>query len=184
MRGPRELSRKQKSKGATGGLLRKLGNRGILVIKDVTSILSADRHTRGPVLGAIREIYDGRWERNVGTDGGQTLTWEGRIVIIGAVTTAWDAAHSVIAAMGDRFVIIRADSGKGRVPSASKAIRNTGSETNMRSELAQVTGALLKHANKKEYVLTDDEVTQLISSMTRFRFDMMPPPTIRVPVTL
>jgi hypothetical protein len=34
-------SRKQKAKGATGGLLRKLGNHGILVIKDVTSILSA-----------------------------------------------------------------------------------------------------------------------------------------------
>src|SRR5262249_47548042 len=29
-------SRKQKSKGATGGLLRKLGDHGILVIKDVT----------------------------------------------------------------------------------------------------------------------------------------------------
>src|SRR5262249_51418423 len=80
------------------GLLRKLGNHGILVIKDVTSILSADRHTRGPVLAALREVYDGRWERNVGSDGGLTLTWIGRLVIVGAVTTAWDTAHSVIAA--------------------------------------------------------------------------------------
>src|SRR5262249_25894913 len=80
------------------GLLRKLGNHGILVIKDVTSILSADRHTRGPVLAALREVYDGRWERNVGSDGGLTLTCIGRLVIVGAVTTAWDTAHSVIAA--------------------------------------------------------------------------------------
>ena len=71
-------SRRQRAKEATGGLLRKLGDRGVLVIKDVTSILSADRNTRGGVLAAIREIYDGRWERNVGTDGGQTLTWTGR----------------------------------------------------------------------------------------------------------
>ena len=35
--------KKDKSKTATGGLLRKIGERGILVIKDVTSILSAAR---------------------------------------------------------------------------------------------------------------------------------------------
>src|SRR5262249_17659578 len=157
-------SRKQKAKGATGGLLRKLGDRGILVIKDVTSILSADRHTRGPVLAALREIHDGRYERNVGSDGGLTLTWTGRLVIVGAVTTAWDTAHSVIAAMGDRFVIIRADSSTGRVKSASKAIRNTGSETNMRKELAHSAGALINHASKNEYVPTDDQVTQLIKA--------------------
>ena len=88
-------SAKTRSKTATGGLLRKIGDHGVLVIKDVTSILSAARETRGTVLAAIREIYDGRWERNVGTDGGQTLTWTGRIVLIGAVTTAWDSAHAL-----------------------------------------------------------------------------------------
>jgi hypothetical protein len=41
-------------------LLRKIGDRGILVIKDVTSILSADRNVRASVLAAVREIYDGR----------------------------------------------------------------------------------------------------------------------------
>ncbi len=86
--------RRDKSKEATGGLLRKLGDRGIVVIKDVTSILSADRNTRACVLAALREIYDGFWERNVGTDGGRTLSWRGRITIVGAVTTAWDAAHA------------------------------------------------------------------------------------------
>jgi len=39
------------------------------------------------MLAALREVYDGRWERNVGTDGGQTLTWTGRIAVVGAVTT-------------------------------------------------------------------------------------------------
>jgi hypothetical protein len=155
---------KSKISNATGGLLRKLGNRGILVIKDVTSILSADRHTRGPVLGAIREIYDGRWERNVGSSGGLTLTWTGRLVIVGAVTTAWNTAHSVISTMGDRFVIIRADSGSGRAKSATKAIRNTGNETSMRSELAQVVGALISNINLKEYKPSDDEIERLIKA--------------------
>jgi hypothetical protein len=156
--------RREKTKQATGGLLRKLGDRGVLVIKDVTSILSADRNTRACVLAAIREIYDGRWERNVGTDGGRSLTWTGRITIVGAVTTAWDVAHAVVAAMGDRFVVIRADSRKGRAKSATKAIRNTGGEIAMRKELAQAVGALIGNASKSEYQFDDDELSQLVKA--------------------
>ena len=51
--------RKDRGKDATGGLLRKMGDRGVLVIKDVTSILSANRDTRATVLAAMREVYDG-----------------------------------------------------------------------------------------------------------------------------
>src|SRR5262249_12884356 len=100
-------AQKGQAKQATGGLLRKIGDRGILVIKDMTTILSSDRNTRGSVLAALREVYDGRYERNVGSDGGQTLTWTGRIAVVGAVTTAWDAAHAVVSVMGDRFVLLR-----------------------------------------------------------------------------
>ncbi len=110
--------RRERTKDATGGLLRSIGSRGVLVIKDVTSILSMNRDSRGTVLAALREIHDGRWERNVGTDGGRTLSWAGRLAIVGAVTTAWDRAHDVVAAMGDRFVVLRMDSsvGRGRDP--------------------------------------------------------------------
>ena len=137
--------RKQRHQKATGGLLRKIGDHGTLVIKDFTSILSADRNTRACVLAAIREVYDGRWERNVGTDGGQTLTWTGRIVIVAAVTTAWDAAHAVVATMGDRFALLRLRTSAGRRQAGRGAIRNTGGETEMRQELAAAVGALVEH---------------------------------------
>lgn len=136
-------SRKERSRDATGGLLRKLGERGVLVIKDVTSILSMDRTMRAEVLAALREIYDGSWSRNVGTDGGQTLEWAGRLTVIGAVTTAWDSAHTVIAAMGDRFVLLRLDSRKGRAAAGLRAIGNTGHEEQMRTELAEVVAGVL-----------------------------------------
>ena len=155
-------SKKSRVKNATGGLLRKIGSRGLLVIKDVTSILSSDRNIRGSVLAAIREIYDGRWERNVGTDGGQTMTWVGRIIIIGAVTTAWDSAHSVVAAMGDRFVSLRIDSNSGRVQSGTRAMRNTGVEIEMRKELADAVGGLVAHASTDETKLSDSEIEQLL----------------------
>jgi hypothetical protein len=153
-----------KSRQATGGLLRKVGSRGLICIKDVTSILSADRNVRGPVLAAIREIYDGRWERNVGTDGGQTLSWSGRIVIVGAVTTAWDAAHAVIAAMGDRFTLIRADSTVARIEAATKAIGNVGHEKAMRDELAQAVGGLIGAASKTVRDLEGDETGRLVKA--------------------
>jgi hypothetical protein len=157
-------SKKDRTKTATGGLLRKIGDRGVLVIKDVTSILSSDRTTRGPVLAAIREIYDGRWERNVGSDGGQTITWTGRIAVIGACTTAWDSAHAVIAACGDRFVVIRSDSEVGRQQSGLQAMRNVSSETQMRAELADAVGRVIYHANTEGTMLTDAEMDQIMKA--------------------
>src|SRR5262249_21783292 len=44
--------RKSRAKTATGGLLRQIGERGILAIKDFTSIISTSRETRSQVLAA------------------------------------------------------------------------------------------------------------------------------------
>jgi hypothetical protein len=144
--------------------LRKIGDDGVLVIKDVTSIISADRNVRGMVLAGLREVYDGRWERNLGVDGGRSLLWEGRIAVVGAVTTAWDAAHSVVAAMGDRFVLIRIDSGQGRKQSGRRAIRNTGDEVQMRSELADAAGGAIAQVDTADIRLTDAEMEQVLNA--------------------
>jgi hypothetical protein len=149
---------------STGGLLRRLGSNAVLVIKDMTSIISMAREVRAGVLAALREIHDGKWERNLGTDGGKTLTWTGRITIVGAVTTAWDAAHSVIATMGDRFVLLRMDSREGRESAGSHAIRNTGREQEMRAELATVVGGVVAGMSTREVSLTKDETTRLLAA--------------------
>jgi len=130
------LSASPRSANATGGLLLKvpLGNHGLLVIKDVTSILSMDKRARALVLAALREIHDGKWERNVGIHGGKTLTWTGRITVVGACTTAWDTAHAVIAIMGDRFVVVRADSNSiaSRLSAASAILFDVADHPNAR----------------------------------------------------
>jgi hypothetical protein len=155
----------RKAKDATGGLLRKMGKRGILGIKDFTSILSMGREIRNQVLAALREIHDGRWVRNVGTEGGRTLEWEGRIVVIAACTTAWDQAHSVVATMGDRFVSIRPDSRQGRNESGKKAMCNTGAETTIRAELAGVVAGLMSTIKVDEpYALTEADMTAIVQA--------------------
>jgi hypothetical protein len=154
---------KQRARNATGGLLRQIGDRGVLVIKDFTSILSMSREMRGSVLAALREIHDGHWVRNVGSDGGRTLTWQGRIVVMGACTTAWDMAHSVVSAMGDRFVLVRSDSGHGRVVGGLRAIRNTGDETRMRNEMASAVAAVVNGIDLDDiYQLTEQDEDAIV----------------------
>jgi hypothetical protein len=139
--------KKETASSASGGLLRqvdRLGGRAVLVVKDFTSIVSAiDRDDRARVLPALREVYDGRWDRNVGTDGGRTLSWEGKVGLIAACTTAWDSAHSVIAAMGDRFLVVRPRAEAERAAEADRAASNASHQEQMRDELRGAVEALM-----------------------------------------
>jgi hypothetical protein len=155
---------RDRAKDATGGLLRRLGASGTLVIKDITSILSMDRNSRATVLAALREVADGMWVRHTGSDGGRTLTWTGRIAVIGACTTAWDRAHDVIASMGDRFVTLRMDSSHGRQAAGDKAMKNTGDEVTMRKELAAIVARVLAGAARHIDKPTIDEREVLLAA--------------------
>lgn len=158
-------SKGERSAEATGGLLHEIGPSGILVPKDVTSMLSMDRTARGQVFAALREVYDGHWIRNVGTDGGRSLEWKGRLVVIGAVTTAWDRAHAdTISAFGDRFVVVRMDSTTGRIAAGRKAIGNTGSEDAMRAELSAVVAGVLEGADLTVDGPNDDEAARILAA--------------------
>lgn len=143
--------RDDKDPNATGGILREVGESGIIVFKDVTSILSMNPSTRAPILAALREIYDGEWHRGKGTDGGSRLHWKGRVIVVGAVTTAWDKHHAVVAEMGDRFVLLRIDSSDkdARLAHGAQAIDNTGDEYTMRARLSGLVAKVIENVNPK-----------------------------------
>ena len=75
-------SKKDKDKEATGGLLKQIGEFGIIVLKDFTTMLSLRPEVNAEVLAVLREVYDGRYTRHVGTDGGRTLAWKGKVGLI------------------------------------------------------------------------------------------------------
>ena len=50
--------------------------------------------TRAEVLAALREIYDGAWTRHVGTDGGRTLAWKGKVGLLFAATGVIDSHYA------------------------------------------------------------------------------------------
>jgi hypothetical protein len=133
---------KDRAKGATGGLLRQVGKCGLLVIKDFSSVLEMDRTARGKVLAALRDVYDGFWDRPVGADGGRFLRWRGKCGLLAATTTAIDRAHGVMNDMGPRSLFTRlppADLGQ----LAGSALDHMGCEAEMRGEMAAATAGLL-----------------------------------------
>src|SRR5207249_2972241 len=99
--------KKEKAAGASGGLLRTIDDFGILMCKDFGSVLSMPKETRGSVLAALREVYDGEWTRYVGADGGRLLHWKGKVGLVAGVTPTIDRQTAVMGAMGERLVLFR-----------------------------------------------------------------------------
>jgi hypothetical protein len=156
-------SARERTKGATGGLLRQIGEFGVLLCKDFTSVLAQNKDARAEAMAALREVYDGDWHRPVGTDGGKVLSWRGKCGLIGGVTPALDQFGQVLSALGDRFVLLR-------MPDANvddfgaAALRHGEHERQMRDELREALAGLVEHAEtaRVNRALTDDERVRLI----------------------
>lgn len=101
------VPRKERSKQATGGILRQIGAHGMMVMKDFTSMLSMAREPLGEAIGALRETFDGRYSRPLGSDGGMVLEWKGRIGFLAACTPAIDRHSALIGDLGERWVYYR-----------------------------------------------------------------------------
>jgi hypothetical protein len=130
--------RRQQSHGAKGGLLRQVSNPGLLCLKDFTSTLTMRPENKAEVLSALREIYDGKWTRYIGTDGGRSLHWEGKLGLVFGCTGAIDTQHSVGDALGNRFLLLRLGTAENQF---GWALKHTGSSISaMRREfVASVT---------------------------------------------
>jgi len=155
--------RKQHHAGAKGGLLRQIGDFGIISLKDFGSILSMHTETRAEVLAALREIYDGHWTRHLGSDGGRTLVWQGKIGLIFGSTGVYDSHYAVVGTLGDRFLLNRlAPAGRGQF---EHALKHGGAGTaQMRKELAEAVARLFAGQRPEPRPISDDE-TRFIASV-------------------
>ena len=112
-----------KDPGATGGFLYELPVQrngkhwGIIHAKDFTSVLTLPRDSKKQILSAFKETFDGRWDRNKGTDGGMHLLWEGKVGFLTKCTPIIDDQEhrDDMDQMGNRFVFCRYPRTDGRV---------------------------------------------------------------------
>jgi hypothetical protein len=156
---------KQRANGNKGGLLRQIGKFGIVVLKDFGSILAMRPDAKSEILGALREIYDGHWTRVVGSDGGRSLFWEGKLGVLFGATGVIDSHYAVIGAMGDRFLLNRlqpVEEGQFR-----RALKHLGNATTqMRGELAEVVVRLFAGRRAEPRPISDDEVEELDAAIS------------------
>ena len=148
------VPRREHAKDASGGLLRTIGEFGFIVCKDFTSVLTMNRDERAAVLAALREIFDGSWVRHVGSDGGRDLRWRGKVAVIGAVTPIIDTHHSVMNAMGERFLLSRLPDVEPK-KQALCALRHDGKEETMRRELRRAVSGLFADLRLTRFPLDD-----------------------------
>src|SRR5262249_35930565 len=149
-----------RDKGAKGGMLQQIGSFGIISLKDFGTILSMRPDTKAETLAALREVFDGKWTRMLGVDGGKTLTWEGKVGLIFGATAVIDAHHSVIGSMGDRFLLSRLEPvGQGQF---NRALKHAG-ETNkyMRREIAETVSKLFAARATTPCKITEREVDRI-----------------------
>lgn len=155
-------SAKEKAKDATGGLLRQVGDFGILCFKDFTSTLAQNKDTAKQALAALREVYDGAWNRPVGTDGGKVLKWRGKCGLLGAVTPNIDRYGQVVSALGDRYLMLRLAGVEDRSAVVSAALCHDRKTRRMRDELAEAGCGIIAAADL-------DKVTRTFSEAEKAR---------------
>ena len=76
---------------------------GVLVFKDFTSLLSEQEQAQKVIMAQLREIYDGKYVKEMGT--GHSIKWEGKVTVIAAATYKMHKMRQQYAAMGERFIM-------------------------------------------------------------------------------
>lgn len=103
-----ELDRPGHNRTAPASLLHRIGNDGIIIVPDFSTILEMSSDKRGKILSQLRRIYDGQLRREFGTSEHlDEREWKGRITLLAGTTPEVDRYYSVLGALGDRFVQLR-----------------------------------------------------------------------------
>jgi hypothetical protein len=153
--------RREHAQTAKGGLLREVGEFGIVVLKDMGSLLSMRPDDKAEVFAALREVFDGSYVRYVGADGGRQLAWAGKLGLIAGATPVLDRHHGVLSVMGERFLLCRLP--EALEEQAERALEHTGErEAAMRRELAEAVAGLFAGERREPRPLDADERRELV----------------------
>ena len=120
--------KKAKSDQMPASLLNRIGDEGILIVPDFSTILAMNKNKQPVILSQLRRIYDGSFAREFGTaENLADRKWQGRITFLAGVTPEFDKYHSVFQSLGERFVRTRWPRAGG-VDAALRAMRQRTEE--------------------------------------------------------
>jgi len=97
---------KAKDKETSPSLLHQIGTSGIIVISDLTVIMSKNSESRNAILSQFRMIYDGEMIKHVGNNP-EPVKWSGYLGMLAGSTPSVYAHFEEVADMGERFIYYR-----------------------------------------------------------------------------
>jgi hypothetical protein len=158
-------------KDRNASLLYRLEDRGkrVVVLKDLTTVLTMHRDARDAVFAALREIYDGRFTKEFGT--GESIDWSGKLGLIAGVTPVIDRHHAALSQLGDRFTALRLpEVARGTI--SRRSMDMMGTEQTERLSLRRVVRGFLESVDTSDRLPSDsvkDEVGPVADLVTHAR---------------
>jgi CRP-like cAMP-binding protein len=116
-----------------------LANGKVMVIKDMSTVLSLYREARDQVFSMLRDAYDGSLERATGKG---MIIWKGKFGILTAATPALEAIRQKEPLLGERFMNIRTRITDSRQVIASM-LASTTKKFQKQEEIADATAQFL-----------------------------------------
>ena len=112
----------------------------VLIIKDLSPLLSLRRESRNMIIGDLRDAYDGFVDQGRGNLG--RVSYEATFSVLGASTLALDRFSSFDQDLGERFIKFRCRSNQNQ-QKIQRAISNLGHDNPMRHEIEEAISEFL-----------------------------------------
>ena len=96
------------SNGARGGYIpREVGEKGLLVFPDFTTVMSKAKHILESIMSQLRVTFDGDASRITGMDTNRIEPWSGNVGVLLAVTDEIEKFKKRASSVGERFLYYR-----------------------------------------------------------------------------
>jgi hypothetical protein len=118
----------------------------VMLVQDLTGLITTKRDKRDEIFGQLRQIYDGRLPKSTGM--GDDLLWEGYLGLLGAVTPKYDDVAELYSVLGERFVLYRPLRVNPEAE-ARAALEREGNGTEWREVVADVAARMVESATRR-----------------------------------
>lgn len=126
-------------------MLTRLGERPRLVIKEFGTILANSYQKASKILAQLREVYDGDYAKNFGTNEGRR-EWHGKATVLAGMTGAIDRKKMFDNQLGARFLRVRFKYHEDPIQKAMDAALSVGNGGSSKDALAEAYKSALNEA--------------------------------------
>jgi hypothetical protein len=141
-----------------------------MVVSDFGTLLNEHGSTRNRLFACLREVFDGKFVRRLGTEGGRTFSWEGHAGFVGACTEAIDSPSIDLGLLGERFTYYRmpAITAADDFLACVAADENAGRQPAIRAERARSVAAFFRGLAIPDLLppINEDEQARLVTLAT------------------